>query len=68
MTDKEINELANQIEALEPAVKKLVNCFLDLLIAFQEAGVEPTQIENGLNRAAMRAVTDKQNKERSETV
>lgn len=59
MTDKEINELANQIEALEPAVKKLVNCFLDLLIAFQEAGVEPTQIENGLNRAAMRAVADK---------
>ena len=59
MTDKEINELTNQIEALEPDVKKLVNCFLDLLIAFQEAGVEPTQIENSLNRAAMRAVADK---------
>jgi hypothetical protein len=59
MTDKEINELANQIEALEPDVKKLVNCFLDLLIAFQKAGVEPTQIENSLNRAAMRAVAGK---------
>ena len=57
--DERIAWLSDQIKAMDPATKDLVNCFLDLLIAFQEAGVEPTQIENSLNRAAMRAVTDK---------
>lgn len=55
MCDEEkIAELADRIEALDPPTKALVIHFLELLVIAQAAGIEPAQIEDSLDRAAMR--------------